>query len=57
MKQFDKYTFTDTNWEKVRDIHKALIIASPNDIPSVGVNVVRTINFPGGLPAFKIVSN
>lgn len=54
---YDKYVFTDTSWEKVRDIHNALIIAAPEDIPAVGANVVKTINFPGGKPAFKIVAN
>ena len=55
--QFDKYSFTDTNWEKVRDEHGSLIIAAADDLPEVGVNIVTTINFPNGDPAFKIVSN
>ncbi len=57
VKQFDKYRFTDTNWNLVRDIHGTLIVAAPEDIPSVGVNIVKTIYFPGGSPAFKIISN
>jgi len=54
---FDKYTFTNTSWENVRDIRSSLIIAAPEDIPDVGVNIVKTIYFPNGDPAFKIVSN
>ncbi len=54
---FDKYVFTDTNWDKVSDIHPILIIAAAEDIPPVGVNVVKTINFPNGQPEFKIISN
>ncbi|KKU80347.1 MAG: hypothetical protein UY06_C0002G0060, partial [Candidatus Amesbacteria bacterium GW2011_GWA2_47_70] len=41
----------------VRDIHSSLIVAAPEDIPEVGVNIVKTINFPNGQPAFKIISN
>ena len=57
VRDYDKYHFTSTNWDKVRDIHSALIIAAPEDIPEVGVNIVKTIYFPGGKPAFKIISN
>jgi 4-amino-4-deoxy-L-arabinose transferase-like glycosyltransferase len=54
---YDKYLFTNTNWDKVSDMHPTLIIAAPEDIPQVGVNIVKTIYFPNGRPAFKIVSN
>jgi len=57
VRDFDKYHFESTPWTKVSDIHSALIIAAPEDVPPVGVNIVRTINFPDGTPAFKIISN
>jgi len=57
VRNYDKYHFSSTDWEKVRDIHSALIVAAPEDIPDVGVNIVKTIYFPNGDPAFKIVSN
>ena len=57
VREFDKYKFENTPWEKVRDIHSTLIVAAPEDIPEVGVNVVKTIYFPSNQPAFKIVSN
>ncbi len=57
VRAFSKYEFTNTNWDNVRDIHSSLIIATAADIPDVGVNVVKTINFPGGQPGFKIISN
>ncbi len=57
VRDFDKYHFENTPWDKVRDIHSALIVAAPEDIPEVGVNIVKTINFPNGQPAFKIISN
>jgi hypothetical protein len=57
VRDYDKYHFSSTPWDKVRDIHSALIVAAPEDIPDVGVNVVKTIYFPNGQPAFKIVSN
>src|SRR3989344_5973323 len=57
VRDFGKYHFESSPWEKVRDIHSTLIVAAPEDIPAVGVNVVTTLNFPSGFPAFKIVSN
>ena len=57
VRDYDKYRFSDTPWSKVSDIHSSLIVAAPEDIPDVGVNIVKTINFPNGQPAFKIVSN
>jgi len=57
VRDYSKYHFSSTPWEKVRDIHSALIVAAPDDIPAVGVNVIKTINFPNGQPAFKIISN
>lgn len=57
VRDFDKFHFESTPWEKVRDIHSTLIVASPSDIPSVGVNIVKTINFPNNSPAFQIISN
>jgi 4-amino-4-deoxy-L-arabinose transferase-like glycosyltransferase len=57
VKEFSQYSFTNTSWDKVRDVHGTLIVAAPEDIPEVGVNIVKTIYFPGGEPAFKIISN
>ena len=57
VRDYDKFHFSDTPWSKVSDIHSSLIVAAPEDIPDVGVNIVKTINFPSGRPAFKIVSN
>ncbi|OGC92152.1 hypothetical protein A3D85_01920 [Candidatus Amesbacteria bacterium RIFCSPHIGHO2_02_FULL_47_9] len=57
VRDFDKFHFESAPWEKVRDIHSTLIVAAPEDIPSVGVNIVKTFYFPNDQPAFKIVSN
>ncbi len=57
VRDYDKYHFESAPWDKVRNQHSALIIAAPEDIPDRGVDVIKTINFPNGLPAFKIVSN
>ncbi len=57
VRDYDKFHFAATPWDKVRDIHSSLIVAAPEDIPEVGVNIVKTIYFPNGQPAFKIVSN
>lgn len=57
VRDFDKYHFENSPWDKVRDIHSTLIVAAPEDIPEIGVNIVKTIPFPNGQPAFKIVSN
>lgn len=55
--QFDKFVFANTSWDQVRDTHASLIAAASEDIPEVGVNIVNTIYFPNGDPAFKIISN
>lgn len=57
VRDYDKYHFESTPWEKVRDNHSSLIVAAPEDIPDEGVNVIKTIYFPNGQEAFKIVSN
>ncbi len=57
VRDYGKFHFASTPWDQVRDIHSALIVAAPEDIPSVGVNIVKTIYFPNGDPAFKIISN
>ncbi|MBI5358741.1 glycosyltransferase family 39 protein [Candidatus Amesbacteria bacterium] len=57
VRDYDKYHFESAPWDKVRNQHSALIVAAPEDIPELGVDVIKTINFPNGLPAFKIVSN
>lgn len=57
VRDFDKYHFENAPWDKVRNQRPALIVAAPEDIPDRGVGVIKTINFPNGLPAFKIVSN
>lgn len=57
VKDYDKYSFQSTNWDLVRDIHNTLIVANPKDLPVGGYNLIKTINFPNGQPAFKIISN
>ena len=57
VKEFSRFHFINTSWDNVRDMHNSLIVAAPDDIPAVGVNVVKTIYFPNGDPAFKIISN
>lgn len=57
VKNYDKFYFQSTNWDQVRDIHNALIVANPKDLPAGGYNVIKTINFPNSQPAFKIISN
>ena len=57
VRDYSKFHFADTPWSKVSDIHSSLIVAAPEDIPDVGVNIVKTINFPNGSPAFKVISN
>lgn len=57
VRQFDKFYFENTPWDKMSGIHSSLIIAAPEDIPQSGVNIVKSINYPNGQPAFKIISN
>lgn len=57
VRDFGKFHFENTPWDKVKDVHNALIVAAPEDVPDKGANVIKTINFPNGLPAFKIIEN
>lgn len=57
VRNYDKYEFTSTPWDKVRDIHSSLIVTAPKDLPDSGVNILNRIYFPNGKPAFNIVSN
>ncbi len=57
VRDFGKFHFENTPWEKVKDIHNSLIFAAPEDVPDKGANVIKTINFPNGSPAFKIIEN
>lgn len=53
----DKYLFVN-DWEikdKVKTLHNTLVVAGPNSIPENG-QVLKTINFLDGTPAFIIVS-
>ncbi len=54
---FDRYVFTDTSWDKVKDQHGALIVAAAPDIPETKTDIIETITYPGGKPAFKIIAN
>ena len=57
VRDYGKFHFASSPWDKVRDMHNMLIVAAPEDIPAVGVNIVKVINFPNGQPAFKIIAN
>jgi 4-amino-4-deoxy-L-arabinose transferase-like glycosyltransferase len=57
VRDFGKYHFENTPWEKVKDIHNALVVAAPEDVFDKDVNVIKTINFPNGLPFVKIIEN
>ena len=57
VRDYGKFHFENTPWDKVKDVHNALIIAASEDIPATGANVIKTINFPNGLPAFRLVEN
>lgn len=51
-----KYEFRDTNWNDVKNLENALIVAAPKDIPE-GVQLLKTIKDPKGREIFKIVES
>lgn len=55
---FGKYRFTSlTPWDKKRvEFPNALVAGAPDEIPD-GANVLKTIYFPSGRVAFKVVGN
>lgn len=54
VRNFDKYKFIPVDWSKMRDLRETLLIGAPDEIGS-DANVVKSIYFPGGQTAFKIV--
>jgi 4-amino-4-deoxy-L-arabinose transferase-like glycosyltransferase len=54
---FDKYIFLN-DWEiKSKTIPtNSLLITSPNNYPTKNSKLLKTINFPSGIPAFDIVT-
>ena len=51
---FDKYEFRHIGPEEIKTARETLFIGTAEEIPE-GVPVLKTINFPNGQPAFKIV--
>jgi len=49
-----KYIFRNIDYSKDKNIANTLLIAAPKEIPN-NVNVIKTIKFPDGKIAFKIV--
>lgn len=49
-----KYTFRNIEYSRDKNIKDALLIGTPNEIPN-NTRVVKTINFPDGKEAFKLV--
>ncbi len=57
VRNFHKYEFRSINFDKDRPTYPdSLIIGTDEEIPKAA-NVIKTINFPNGSPAFKIVAN
>lgn len=53
---FSKFEFRPIDWAKDSQEKKTLLIGRPGDFPST-VSVVKTIDYPNGRPAIKIVEN
>ncbi len=58
VESFGKYKFVETSpWDKIRGEYRgALIAGTDRDIPKEA-NILKTINFPSGRTAFKVVAN
>lgn len=58
VEKFGKFTFLPTKpWDKVKQEYKgALVAGAAEDIPDAE-NIIKTIYFPGGEPAYKIIAN
>jgi 4-amino-4-deoxy-L-arabinose transferase-like glycosyltransferase len=54
--QLGKYEFRDINWEKDKKIKNALLVGPPQDFPA-NVSGVKTVDFPNGEVAFRIVES
>lgn len=53
VRDFGKYHFESIDWSTLKDEHNTLVVGTEEEIP-VGANVIKTINFPNGRPAFRV---
>lgn len=58
VKQFGIYTFTEIQpWDTIRTTYKNSLVAGTGEEIPPGTNVVKTVPFPSGRAAFKVVAN
>jgi len=50
-----KYLFRDVKWPEDNQLKNHLLIGSPAEIPEDAPGIIKTINYPDGQPAFRIV--
>lgn len=53
VKDFANYHFEGINWDSLKDEKNILIVGTDEEIP-VDANIVKTINFTNGKPAFRV---
>lgn len=50
-----KYLFRDIKWDEDKNLENMLIVGSAKEIPADSQGIIKTINFPNGQVAFRIV--
>lgn len=54
VRDFDKFHFEGINWKELGKEENVLVVETDEEIPDTA-NIIKTIDFPNGRPAFKIV--
>jgi hypothetical protein len=54
--QFDKYSFQAVSPDQINLPPKTLLVAAPGEVPMAGIDILNTITFPSGDPAFTVVA-
>lgn len=54
-RSFGKYEFRRIDWEKDKNMTSVLLIGSPEEIPETAEGIVKTIYYPNGQVAFRVV--
>lgn len=53
VQDFGRYHFGAIEWNNLQNEHNILVVGTDDEIPN-DANVLKTINFPNGKPAFKV---
>jgi len=55
-RSFGKYVFRDLDWDEDSEMSKVILVGTASEIPEGASGLVKTINYPDGSVAFRLVA-